>query len=208
MKNQLHHSIDTDLNDLESLTNFNQSFNEHDKQQERKKILIQIFNNLSLYIIICLIIFPIIFLVIGIIYRNSCIAKPNIPIFLIIFGILILINLFIYQILGITFLALIRRARSFSLEKGIGILIATLFGIIFSIIIFIWWITGTIWWVKLTLRIKLQLKHPASLAFCHPIVYWTALLANIFGLIGFIIQICIAIDDSMTASKQSSNIGR
>jgi hypothetical protein len=53
----------------------------------------------------------------------------------------------------------------------------------------------------LTLSIKPQLKHPTSLAFCHPVVYWTALLANILGLIGFIVEICIG----MTASKQSSN---
>jgi len=52
----------------------------------------------------------------------------------------------------------------------------------------------------LTLSIKPQLKHPTSLAFCHPVVYWTALLANILGLIGFIVEICIG----MTASKQSS----
>ncbi|CAF2381686.1 unnamed protein product [Rotaria sp. Silwood2] len=208
MNNQLHHSIDIDLNDLESITNFNQSFNENDKHREKKKFSIKIFHNLSLYVIICLIIFSIIFFIIGIIYRNSCRSEPDIPIFLIIFSILILINLFIYRILGITFLALIRGARSCSLDKGIGILIATLFGVIFGIIIFIWWITGTIWWIKLTLRIKPQLKHPTSLACCHPIVYWTALLANIFGLIGFIIQICIAIDGSMRASKQSSKIYR
>ncbi|CAF3380014.1 unnamed protein product [Rotaria sp. Silwood1] len=102
----------------------------------------------------------------------------------------------------------IRRARSFSLENGIRILIASIFGVIFGIIVFIWWIIGTIWWVKLTLRIKSQLKHPTSLAYCHPIVYWTALLANILGLIGFIIQICIAIDGNMTTSKQSSKICR
>ena len=61
-----------------------------------------IFNK---FIFICLIIFPIIFIIIGIIYRNSCVAKPDIPLFLIIFGILILINLFIYTIVGTTFLA-------------------------------------------------------------------------------------------------------
>ncbi|CAF0876180.1 unnamed protein product [Rotaria sp. Silwood1] len=169
--------------------------------EKEKKFSIKIFNNSSSYVTICLIIFPIIFLIIGIIYRNSCIAEPDISIFLIIFGILILINLFIYQIIGITFLALIRRARSFSLENGIRILIASIFGVIFGIIVFIWWIIGTIWWVKLTLRIKSQLKHPTSLAYCHPIVYWTALLANILGLIGFIIQICIAIDGNMTTNK-------
>jgi len=38
----------------------------------------------------------------------------------------------------------IRRTRSFSLEKGIGIFIATLLGFIFGIIIFIWWIIGTV----------------------------------------------------------------
>jgi hypothetical protein len=51
---------------------------------------------------------------------------------------------------------------------------------------------------------NLQLKHSTSLAFCHPVVYWTALVANIFGLIGFIVQICIAIGGGMTASKQVS----
>ncbi len=56
----------------------------------------------------------------------------------------------------------------------------------------------------MTLSLKPQLKHPTSLAFCHPVVYWTALVANILGLIGFIFQICIAIGGGMTASKQSS----
>jgi len=88
------------LNNLELLTNLNQSFNENKKH---KKFLSQI--NKSFISIICLIIFPIIFIIIGIIYRNSCVAKPDIPIFLIIFGILILINLFIYIIIGTTFLA-------------------------------------------------------------------------------------------------------
>ena len=58
----------------------------------------------SLWIIICLIIFPILFILIGFIYRDSCVAKPDVPLFLIIFGILILINLFIYTIVGATFL--------------------------------------------------------------------------------------------------------
>jgi len=44
-----------------------------------------------------------------------------------------------------------------------------------------------------------QLKHSSVAAFCHPIVYWTVLVANIFGLIGFILQICIAINGT---SKQ------
>ncbi len=65
---------------------------------------IDTFKKLSLWIIICLIIFPIIFIIIGFIYRNSCVAKPDVPLFLIIFGILILINLFIYTIVGATFL--------------------------------------------------------------------------------------------------------
>jgi hypothetical protein len=85
------------LNHLESLTNLNQSFNENKKAKSWTNTL----KNLSLISII----FPIIFIIIGIIYRNSCIAKPDIPIFLIIFGILILINLFIYIIVGRTFLA-------------------------------------------------------------------------------------------------------
>jgi len=85
------------LNNLELLTNLNQSFNENKKHN---KFLSQINKSF-----ICLIIFPIIFIIIGIIYRNSCVAKPDIPIFLIIFGILILINLFIYIIIGTTFLA-------------------------------------------------------------------------------------------------------
>ncbi len=38
----------------------------------------------------------------------------------------------------------IRRARSFSREKGISVLIASLLGVIFGILIFIWWITGTV----------------------------------------------------------------
>ncbi len=40
----------------------------------------------------------------------------------------------------------IRHTRSFSLEKGIGIFIATILAIIFGIIIFIWWIIGTVSW--------------------------------------------------------------
>jgi hypothetical protein len=56
----------------------------------------------------------------------------------------------------------------------------------------------------LTLSIKPQLIYLTSVAFCHPVVYWTALVANILGLIGFIVQICIAIGGGMTASKQSS----
>jgi len=51
----------------------------------------------------------------------------------------------------------------------------------------------------LTLRMTVQLKHSSVAAFCHPIVYWTVLVANIFGLIGFILQICIAINGT---SKQ------
>ncbi|CAF0951857.1 unnamed protein product [Adineta steineri] len=99
----------------------------------------------------------------------------------------------------------IRNVRSFSLQKEIIVFIGILFGIIFGIIIFIWWIIGTIWWIKLTLNIIPQLKHPTSLTLCHPVIYWTALVANILGLIGFILQICIAIDGDMTASKQSLN---
>ncbi len=55
----------------------------------------------------------------------------------------------------------------------------------------------------MTLSINPQLKHPTSMAFCHPVIYWTALIANILGLIGFIVQIYIAIGGGMTASKQS-----
>jgi hypothetical protein len=69
------------------------------------KSWIDILKNLSLAIIICLIIIPIVFIIIGMIYRNSCVAKPDVPLFLIIFGILILINLFIYTILGATYLS-------------------------------------------------------------------------------------------------------
>lgn len=42
------------------------------------------------------------------------------------------------------FLVVIRRTRAFTLEKGVGIFLATLFGIIFGILIFIWWIIGTV----------------------------------------------------------------
>jgi hypothetical protein len=42
------------------------------------------------------------------------------------------------------YVLVIRRARSFSLEKGIGVFVATSLGIIFGIIIFIWWIIGTV----------------------------------------------------------------
>jgi uncharacterized membrane protein YgaE (UPF0421/DUF939 family) len=38
----------------------------------------------------------------------------------------------------------IRHTRSFSLEKGIGLFIATFLGVIFGMIIFIWWIIGTV----------------------------------------------------------------
>jgi len=109
MKNKMHNSIEMNINDLESITNLNQSFNENNKQKkilpEINKTWIENLKNLPLISIIFLIIFPIIFIIIGIIYRNSCIGKPDLPIFLIIFGILILVNLFIYTIIGATFLA-------------------------------------------------------------------------------------------------------
>lgn len=86
------------LNDFESITNLNQSYNE--------KILPNINkSSIKYFPLICLVTFPIIFILIGIIYKNSCVAKPDLPIFLIVFGILILINLLIYTIIGATFLA-------------------------------------------------------------------------------------------------------
>jgi hypothetical protein len=98
MKNQLH--------DLESMMHLNQSYNGNPIHlSERTKSWIENLKNLSLIAIICLIIFPIIFIIIGIIYRNACVAKQNLPLFLIIFGMLILINLLIYTIVGATFLA-------------------------------------------------------------------------------------------------------
>jgi hypothetical protein len=42
------------------------------------------------------------------------------------------------------YILVIRRARAFSLEKGVGVFIASLLGVIFGIIVFIWWITGTV----------------------------------------------------------------
>jgi hypothetical protein len=95
--------MEINLNDFESL---NQSFNANSKNEKfLKKSSIESLKNFSLTSIICLIILPILFIIIGIIYRNSCLAKPDLPLFLIIFGILILVNLFIYIIVGATFLA-------------------------------------------------------------------------------------------------------
>jgi hypothetical protein len=89
------------LNDLESL---NQSFNANPKNHQYLPEIKKPLKNLSVTSIICLIILPIVFIIIGIIYRNSCLAKSDLPLFLIIFGILILINLLIYTIVGATFL--------------------------------------------------------------------------------------------------------
>ncbi|UJR35402.1 hypothetical protein I4U23_028159 [Adineta vaga] len=111
------------------------------------------------------------FIVIGMMHKNSCLAKIDLPLFLIGFGLLILVNLLICFLIGLIFLTFTRHTRLFSFERDNHFLIGTLIGL--------------------------------SFALCHPIVYWTGLIANIFGLIGFIIQICIAIDDRMTASKQS-----
>jgi hypothetical protein len=109
MKNKIHNTIGINLSDQESITNFNQSFNENNTYREFlpevKKKWFDTFKSLSLFVIICLIIFPCVFIIIGIIYRNSCIAKPDVPLFLIIFGILILMDLVMYMIAGATFLA-------------------------------------------------------------------------------------------------------
>ena len=120
------------------------------------------FKNLSIRTFICLILLSIGFLIIGFVYRNSCLVQPDLPIFLIIFGILILVNVVIYSILGTTFLAckcnlsekdfrfekidlVIRRARSCSSgSQSIGICLSSLLGILFGIVIFIWWIIGTV----------------------------------------------------------------
>jgi hypothetical protein len=87
--------------------NFNQSYNDLHRQYqpELNKSWRDTLKGLSLSLLICLIVFPVVFIFIGMFYRNSCVVKPNIPLFLIIFGILILINLFIYTIAGATFLA-------------------------------------------------------------------------------------------------------
>ncbi len=94
-------SMGINLNDLESL---NQSFNANPKNHQYLPEIKKPLKNLSVTSIICLIILPIVFIIIGIIYRNSCLAKSDLPLFLIIFGILILINLLIYTIVGATFL--------------------------------------------------------------------------------------------------------
>jgi len=109
MKNKIHNTIGINLSDQESITNFNQSFNENNTYREFlpevNKKWFENLKSLSLFVVICLIIFPCVFIIIGIIYRHSCVAKPDVPLFLIIFGILILMDLVMYMIAGATFLA-------------------------------------------------------------------------------------------------------
>ena len=71
MKTKIHNkSIGIDLN---------QSFNENNQHREYlpelKTSWIETLKSLSLSVAICLIIFPIGFILVGIIYRHSCVAK-------------------------------------------------------------------------------------------------------------------------------------
>ncbi|CAF1205911.1 unnamed protein product [Adineta ricciae] len=186
----------TNSSDLQTMMNFNE-----DSVPEDKHVWFHTLKKLSLSVLICLIILPSVFILIGLIYKDSCLAKPDLPIFLISFGLLILINLSIYTLIGTTFLASIRYVRSFSLKVNVRYSIGLVLSWTFASVIFVWWIIGTVWWIKLALNIRAELKRPSSLALCHPFVYWTGLIANIYGLIGFLTQICIAIGHIMTASK-------
>lgn len=164
MNNQLHNSISIYLTNAESIQNINQSSNENDNNHQKLENQREIFfNHSSLYIRICIISLSILFIVIGFVYRNACTLKHNVPIFLIIFGILIFLNCLIYNILGATFIVcktlncfffskffyikiiiVLRHARSCSLDKHFRILFASLLGIIFGLMIFIWWFLGTV----------------------------------------------------------------
>ena len=90
----------TNSSDLQTMMNFNE-----DSVPEDKHVWFHTLKRLSLSVLICLIILPSVFILIGLIYKDSCLAKPDLPIFLIAFGLLILINLFIYTLIGTTFLA-------------------------------------------------------------------------------------------------------
>ena len=108
MKNQLPHSIDLDLSEFDSERNFNQSFNQryraNDLRPAEKSSSFEREKCFVYYFLLLLMLFPIGFILVGMIYRHRCSIDSHLTLFLTIFGLLTLLYIFVYTILGSTFL--------------------------------------------------------------------------------------------------------
>lgn len=164
MTNQLPHSIDLDLSEFDSERNFNQSFNQryrpNDVRSAENSSWLERGKHFTYYFILLLMLFPIIFILVGMIYRRQCSIDSHLTLFLSVFGVLILLNVFVYTILGSTFLTceifafralahrflclVLRQLRSLSSNRNASLLIGTIFNAFVGVLLLIWWIMGIV----------------------------------------------------------------
>jgi len=95
--------MDLNSNNFDPIGNFNRLNNDKFFSKIIKSA-IENLKKLPLIIKILLLTVPLIFISIGLTYRDWCWAKPYLPLYLILFGILILLNFAIYVLVGSNFL--------------------------------------------------------------------------------------------------------
>lgn len=165
MTNQLPHSIDLDLSEFDSERNFNQSFNQryrpNDVRSAENSSWLERGKHFTYYFILLLMLFPIIFILVGMIYRRQCSIDSHLTLFLSVFGVLILLNVFVYTILGSTFLTceifafralahrfllrlVLRRIRSLSSNRNVSLLIGTILNVFVGVLLLICWLVGIV----------------------------------------------------------------
>ncbi|CAF1015107.1 unnamed protein product [Adineta steineri] len=139
----------------------------------------------GLFVALLILCIPITELVIGIKYQHQCPIQPKIPIYLIVAGSLTLPMLVLSSAMSIDSITRDFRERrlGFSLILGLVFL-----AILISLVMFAWFITGSVWIYSITNRV--QYTNPIDPNYCDKLLYRFAYVITIINWVSLGLSCC------------------